>query len=143
MPDNPRMEYIKATMPAPQPGYDEWDGMGIRSEALEIAAGMARVMTRRIIEASGNDGTACLMMLRRAGGMTLEEIAAIHGVTKQAVRKRFVKIVERYPEMEGYLHVSSPGILDEGIAGYQDILEIRNRHYRRMRELATWMNGRI
>ena len=140
MPNNAAFEYAVATTPAPE--RDEPDGRGegfTEADAMQMAARMARELTRRVVEAADGDGTACLMMLMRAGGMTMAEIAHRHGVTKQAVRKRFVHIVGNHPVMAGYLHVESPGTLDTGIAGDTAILAVRTRQHKQMKELTAWI----
>lgn len=105
--DNPRFEYARAVIPAP----DDTPREGDEEEcALLVAARMARELVRHVERACEGDGETCLMILRRAMGMTLDEIGCLAGVSHIAVRKRLRRVARRFPEMAGYL---SPGPLDE------------------------------
>lgn len=106
MQDNPRFEFAKATVPD-----EAMDGNGEEAESVySVAARMSREIVRHIETACEGDGVTCLMMIRRALGMTLDEIGCLSGLSHIAVRKRLRKVVERHPEMLGYL---SPVCLDD------------------------------
>lgn len=139
MPDNPRFEYAVATVPSAEAfDEEEEDGEG-RESVFRMAAEMARRVNLAIVEASRDDGVSCLMMLKRAAGMTLEEIASGSGCSKQAVRKRFLGIIRRFPAMDGYLHISAPGILDSAMSPWGDILAMSSRHHATLRKMTAWM----
>lgn len=136
--DNPAYEYALGTVPARYPDDEEQEDL---ASNIAIAARMARMLVRHILASAGNDARSCMMMLQRSAGMTLAEIGMRHGVTKQAVYKRFAKIVARHPEMEEYLQLSKADRLDEAVSGPAELLEIRNRQHRKMKELSNWVYG--
>ncbi len=139
MADNPRFEYAVATVPSVDIDCEEEEADDGMDSLFRMAAEMARRVNLAIVEASRDDGVSCLMMLKRAAGMTLEEIASGAGCSKQAVRKRFMNIIRRFPAMEGYLHLSDPGILDSAISPWEDILAMSSRHHATLRKMTSWM----
>lgn len=136
--DNSAYEYALGTVPARYPGDDEEDEL---AGSIATAAAMARELVRRILASSGDDAVNCMMMLQRSAGLTLGEIGMRHGMSKQAVYKRFARIVRLHPEMDEYLQTSRPGRLDEEAAGDAGLLEIRVRQHRKMKELGGWVHG--
>jgi predicted DNA-binding protein YlxM (UPF0122 family) len=136
--DNPAYEYALGTVPAHTPEDDELEQ--IEGE-LFTAAQMARMLIRHILNAAEDDACDCMMMLQRAAGLTLAEIGIRHRITKQAVHKRLTRIVKRHPEMDEYLQLKKAGRLDEHISGDVEILELRNKQHRKMKEVSTWIYG--
>ena len=128
--DNPAFEYAKATVAAEEPGEDS---RGVLSQA----AWMTRCALRAVAEAAAGDPVALAMAIQRASGMTLAEIGASRGVSKQAVHKRLAAVCRASPAVEAFLGMDCA--LDESMAGDQDLLETLTEHEARRREMTRWM----
>lgn len=137
-----RYEYALDTVPAPPQCEPDWEPEppDPEEELCHEAARMARVLVEQILAAAEGDGAACLAMMMRGTGLTLSEIAARTGTSKQAVHKRLRGIVRRHPVMEAYLRLSGGNPLDERAGGDARILEMTRRHAEERRRLTAWMN---
>ena len=83
--DNPLYEYAAATVPAPDPADDA-------PSAYAEAAWMMRTAMRVLAEAADGDPVTLYYAVQRAAGMTLDEIGAARGISRQAVFKRLAKV---------------------------------------------------
>ncbi len=137
--DNPAYEYALGIVPARYPDEDEQEALDTN---ISIAAQMARELIRHILKTAGDDECDCMMMMQRAAGFTFEEIGIKHHITKQAVYKRLANIVKKHPEMDEYLQLRKSGRLDETIAGDVEIINLRKKHYKKMKQLSKWVLSR-
>lgn len=134
--DNPAFEYALGVVPAHYPDEEEQEALETN---IAIAAQMARELIRHILKTAEDDACDCMMMMQRAAGLTFEEIGIKHRITKQAVYKRLAKIVKKHPEMDEYLQLKKSRRLDENIAGDVEIVELRKKHYKKMKQLTNWI----
>ena len=139
---NTRYDYALDTVPAPPQCEPTWEPEpeSPEEELCHEAARMARVMIEQVVSAAEGSGEACLMMLMRGMGLSLAEIAARTGVSKQAVHKRLRGVARRHPVMEAYLRLGGGNPLDERAWGDARILEMSRKHAENRRRLAAWMN---
>ena len=131
--DNPLYEYAAAVTPAPE----EDDAPPSR---YAEAAWMMRTALRVLVSASDGDTTNLYFAVQRAAGMTLAEIGANGGMSKQAVYKRLAAMCRSSSAVAAYLDL--PGALDEAIAPGRQATMMLQRDDEEIRRITRKWNTR-
>jgi hypothetical protein len=126
-----KFEVISATIPAPEPKEYEDD-------PFNIAAGMVREVIRLLADVATPDYVNGMIVLNRMAGLSLAETGSKLGMSKQAVHKRIIAIITKWPQLADALTDRAP--LDEDMTGKIQVLKTMEEDNKIRQEVTRWMN---
>ncbi len=112
------------------------DGGG---EAFRLAATMAREAFRLAADVALADAVNGGILLARMAGLSLAEIGARLGMSKQAVHKRVMAMARRWPAL-GEVITGATAPLDEEAAGRQSFIDTYRKLEKIRQEATRWMS---
>lgn len=105
--------------------------------SLKQAAHMLREALRLIADVSIDDQTNGVILLSRMAGLSLAEIGSRMGMSKQAVHKRVVLIVSKWPPLADAMN--TPAAMDEHMAGPVHLVRKIENDTKQRQEATRWM----